>query len=38
MATAREIIAAEQTRTAFRVELESEGALIILNYLIRVLS
>jgi hypothetical protein len=30
MAIAREIIAAEQTRTAFRVEPETEGALVIL--------
>jgi hypothetical protein len=36
MAIAREIIAAEQTRTAFRVELETEGVLVMLNYLIRV--
>ena len=33
MAIAKEIIAAEQTRTAFRMELEAEGALVILNYL-----
>jgi hypothetical protein len=38
MAIAREIIAAEQIRTAFRVELETEVALVMLNYLIRVLS
>ena len=38
MAIAKEIIAAEQTRRAFRVELETEGALVILNYLIRVFS
>jgi hypothetical protein len=30
MAIAREIIAAEQTRAAFRAEPESEGALVIL--------